>query len=519
MESIVYLPLDERPCNYYFPLLLSKATAMPMSPPPLNVLGRKKHPANGERIVQWLVASSANAKRAVVSLDMLIYGGIVPSRLHYQSLEDCTGRIEVLRQIKRHNPGLAIYAFNLIMRVPAYDGADEEPDYYAQYGRMIHLYGWYQDKKSSLGLSAEEEQAWEQIRRELPEDILADFTGRRAINASMNKAAIRLVQEGIIHMLIIPLDDNAEYGFSAMEQRELIQYAEMLDVADKVHIYPGADEIGCTLYARVLCDAFQFTPSFFVRYSSTEGPFVIPRYEDRSLNESIKAHLTASGSFMSESAVDSDVVLMVNAPPIGAKQAAESGTAFSERHRSYFSETNPKELIQAIERYVQEDRLVALADVAVSNGADHPFMKMLARAGLHRRICAYGAWNTSGNTLGTVIAHGVIHAYYRQAGIEMNAEQRRASDSFLLLRLLEDWGYQTLLRREVTHELLPTLNADYFDIAHVEEQVVALLHDKLRQFADQYLRLHEPDDFTIRRVYSPWSRMFEVGIDLEWNRN
>ena len=36
-------------------------------------------------------------------------------------------------------------------------------------------------------------------------------------------------------------------------------------------------------------------PEISLRYSSIHGPFVIPRYEDRSLGESIKAHITAAG--------------------------------------------------------------------------------------------------------------------------------------------------------------------------------------------------------------------------------
>ena len=60
-------------------------------------------------------------------------------------------------------------------------------------------------------------------------------------------------------------------------------------------IESGADEIACTLFARAFCDIKDYVPEISLRYSSIHGPFVIPRYEDRSLGESIKAHITAAG--------------------------------------------------------------------------------------------------------------------------------------------------------------------------------------------------------------------------------
>lgn len=518
MKPVVYLPLDERPCNRKYPEMLSKMTALPLNVPPDDMLGNKKRPADCARLATWLEVQAVKAESLILSLDMLVYGGIVPSRLHQARLEQCLERLDLLRRIKMRNPNIKIRAFNLIMRVPAYDGDDEEPAYYAEYGRRIHRYGWIEDKRSSGELSIAEYEEFEEIIRTVPAAVLEDFTHRRAVNAAVNKHAIQLVRDGVIDFLIIPLDDNAEYGFSAIEQRQLIVHAESLEVSDRVYLYPGADEIGCTLFARVFTETMGFTPEFFVRYSSTAGPFVIPRYEDRSLNESIKAHLTASGSFKSDSPDSAHVVLCVNAPPVGAAQASESTTAFADRNRAYFSETNSKEFVQAIKHYTDRGRLVALADTAVSNGGDHAFMKQLSRAGLLPRLSAYAAWNTSGNTLGTVIAHAVIEAYFRHSGAARSAEQERQSRLFYILRLLEDWGYQTLARCEITRYELDSLGGNYFDIAAVEAEVSAIAENKLLKFSETYLQGVNADRISFDRVYFPWKRMFEIGLDLSWRQ-
>ena len=51
---------------------------------------------------------------------------------------------------------MTIYAFQCIMRCPAYSSSEEEPDYYGRYGQEIHSSG---NKKHQymLGLCEEEE--------------------------------------------------------------------------------------------------------------------------------------------------------------------------------------------------------------------------------------------------------------------------------------------------------------------------------------------------------------------------
>ncbi|WP_217561071.1 DUF4127 family protein [Paenibacillus sp. GbtcB18] len=529
MTKIVFVPLDERPCNLEYPQRLAEMTDLELTAPPMSILGRKKTPGDTEALGNWLLREAQGADYALVSLDMLVYGGIVPSRLHYLTREEALKRLEVLRELKRNKPDLRIHAFNLIMRVPAYSSSEEEPDYYADYGRELFLYGWYTDKKEQEALTDEEERIFAGILDKIPQDVLEDFTGRREINAFINRTALELAEEGIIDYLIIPLDDNSQYGFSPLEQRALAILSEELDLTDRVAIYPGADEIGCTLFARIFCESKGFLPKLFVRYSSTRGPFCIPKYEDRSLNESIKAHLTSAGAFMADSSQGADAVLMVNSPAVGESDMAETSQAWSQRHRSYFSEVNLREFAQAMRVYLGEGRTVALADVAVCNGGDTVLLKLLARQGQLKGLSAYAGWNTSGNTLGTVIAHAVIEAYYAGAresaggtGAEASPEgrlrseaQERSSRAFYFYRLVEDWGYQALVRKDVKANVLPAFGAGYFELAGKQPEIEAVIAEKLRSFASERLAGLTSGQIRLTNVHLPWNRMFEVGFDLD----
>ncbi|WP_058300877.1 DUF4127 family protein [Gorillibacterium timonense] len=515
MGTIVYLPLDERPCNFKYPQMLAELGSLPLVAPPTALLGRKKQPADHARLTEWLLEATRDASHLIVSIDMLVYGGIVPSRLHSLSAGECEDRIEALARCKAANPALRIYAFNLIMRAPAYNGSDEEPDYYDQYGASLHRYGWLLDKGERETLSADESEEYAAIRKAIPEAVLTDFTGRRLINAGVNEHCIRLVQEGILDHLVIPLDDNSRYGFTSMEQRRLLFEVEANRLMDRVLIYPGADEIGCTLLARVFCEQKGYTPEAYVRYSSTNGPFILPRYEDRSLNESIKAHLTASGGFMADSSVEADFVLMVNSPPVSQAEAAESNHRYPERHRAYFSEVNLPEFVKAVHTYAVKGKFVALADVATANGADEPLMQLLAQTGGLSLLSAYAGWNTSGNAMGTVVAHAVIASYYASRPEEDSPQRLRKSKQFLVYRLLEDWGYQSNIRAEINlGHLLGHNEINERTAEEGERELYALLASKLSAFYDRYLSAIVSPPFRIEEASLPWKRTFEVDFEL-----
>lgn len=220
MTKVVYLPLDERPCNYTYPQQLAAMTELELIVPEKRaLLGNKKEPANIAAVKQWLKQVTVDADYLIVSIDLLVYGGIVPSRLHQLTREQCAARLHVLAQLKQANPKLKIYAYNLIMRTPAYDSSDEEPDYYEYYGRQLYLYGWLTDKAARGELTAAEEAQLQEVKDSLPDTYLDDFTSRRTVNSAINRDSIDLVSQGVIERLIIPLDDNSAYGFTAREQR------------------------------------------------------------------------------------------------------------------------------------------------------------------------------------------------------------------------------------------------------------------------------------------------------------
>ncbi len=103
-------------------------------------LGLKKTPAEYLSVKSFLSRECADADYLILAVDMLLYGGIVPSRLHHLSQEEIFSRVDFIGTLKKFNPNLKIFAFSLVMRCPTYSCGDEEPDYYETYGEQIFRY-------------------------------------------------------------------------------------------------------------------------------------------------------------------------------------------------------------------------------------------------------------------------------------------------------------------------------------------------------------------------------------------
>ena len=182
MKKIVYLPLDERPCNYSFPkkILGEDNKDYFLVQPELSMMGKKK-PADYEKIKEFLLTECRSAFGLIVSVDCLLYGGIVPSRLHTMNDAVLTERLALLEKIKKQNPAITIYAFSLIMRCPQYSSDDEEPDYYGVCGYEIFKLGELLHKRQ-LGMLTDEEEKAIGTYKEKTDGYLQDYLARREVN-------------------------------------------------------------------------------------------------------------------------------------------------------------------------------------------------------------------------------------------------------------------------------------------------------------------------------------------------
>lgn len=495
MKKIVLLALDERPCNFKFPYQIFNCEDFHIER--IEPLGQKKTPADVDAISTLLKEKCATADMAVLALDTLLYGGLLPSRLHHYKTEEVMDRLNMLRTIKKENPTLTIYAFQCIMRCPAYSSSDEEPDYYEISGQQLHQLG-HALHKQKLGLVGPYDT--EVLRSQIKKEYLEDYEWRREFNRFFNLQVLKLVKDGIVDFLVIPQDDAAPYGYTAMDQKIIRREIVNASLSDRILLYPGADEVAMTLLARAMNHWKKKRPKVYVRYASVHAKYLIPLCEDRALGETIRYHIMAAGCIQVDSAAEADLILAISAPAnkmlCPEDQPAENA--------DYDVERNLTEFIYAIETYLSEGKPVTIGDNAYLNCSDMKLVEMLEQKGLLLHVAGYAGWNTSSNTIGTALAEGIRYLYY---GDDL------AHKAFLVLRYLEDAAYDGFVRSEITEKELPALGMSYYDVK--EQKGIA--SELVRKYLNRFMEDNFPSvaqDTTIACVTLPWKRMFEADIEI-----
>lgn len=497
MKKIVYLPLDERPCNYAFAGFLSEENpSFTLVRPATEILGKKKISADSEKIRAFLLNECKDADYLLASADMLLYGGIVPSRLHHLSEETLTRRLNVLEEIRQSNPALKIYAFSLIMRCPSYSSADEEPDYYETCGREIFLYGQNEHKYAAGVVGAAEYEEKKATLGAACGKYLGDYLARRKVNLALVKKCLALYEEKIIDKFVIPQDDSSPYGYTAADQAEIRKLIREKGL--QADIYPGADETGLTLLAAAVCDFKGVSPKICPVYPDESCKKVIPLFEDRAVEESIKKQIVNAGATFCENRKDADILLFCNLPAGEMKNAGEQyGEAYDRRNLPAF--------VEKIAEAKAEGKGFAVADIAYVNGGDIEFCKRLSASVGLLNLWGYAGWNTSSNSLGTTICQSIFRKFFGDT---------KTHEKFTAERIYEDVGYCSYARKYLCENYLQEIGCDYFHAdgytGKVSEKTKSVLEDFIGK---NYPEISEK--YKIDRCYMPWNRMFEVGLTVE----
>ena len=508
-DKIMYIPLDERPCNYQYPEMIYDITEDKLMKPPLTLLGNKKKAADVEKLHNWILDNIQDVSYLVLSIDMLVYGGILPSRIHQLELDKMFNRLALLKEIKSKNPNLKIFAFNLITRVPSYNSSDEEPEYYEEYGARIFKYGYLQDLINQNLADEKQKKEFAQIQTAIPNNIISDYLNRRDKNHNLNKKVIDYVKDDLIDFLVFPMDDNSEYGFSSMERTKIIDKINDKNLLNQIYSYPGADEVGSILTARAFLDKNNFKPKVFINYSAERGKTIIPYLEDRPLEQTVQYQILAANGIVVDTPQEADYILMVNTPTEGTMNSIEGWESILNKEDIIDPSRNLHSFIQSIKYYLSKDKLVSIADVAVLNGSDDYLMQLLKDNDLLDKISAYGGWNTSANSIGTTVAHSNIMSFYKNQN-NLSEKRTEISNRFLFLKYLEDWGYQHKIRADLTAQL-DDYDLNYFDLKDKEAMISNQVKESLDKFKQENLNSF---DYTFS-LEMPWNRMFEVKIEID----
>ena len=399
--KIGFLPIDNRPVCYTLPEQIAKIDeSIELFLPDRSLLGDLTKYADVNGIFEWL-KNLPKLDALVISLDTAAYGGLISSRRCSDSFEEIREKIEKLKEILKEK-NAKIYAFSSIMRISNNNINEEEKKYWNLWGKKIFEYSFNFCKNNGENPP----------QTDIPQKILTDYLNTRKRNFEINKIYLEWQKEGLFDTLVFSKDDCAEFGFNVREAQELENLGGFVKT--------GADEIPLTLLARAIQGKIKIAPIF----TETSQKNLISNYEDVSIEKSVTGQIELAGCEVSE-LQNADMLLYVNN---------------FKNHQGEIVMKRPTEPFSDVWNIPQKPYMVA--DVRFANGADNSLVNKLFEKGFDENFYGYSAWNTSANSLGSLICGAKVKFLAKK----YNDKEFKKLE---IVRFLDDWAYQANVRRNI----------------------------------------------------------------------
>lgn len=506
--KILILPMDDRPCTYNFPLQIGNIYGAEIIIPPREKMGNLEKIADRDFLKKW-IKEVENLDGIVIASDTLAYGGLIPSRRNFESFEAIIKNLKIIIEVKKQNPDLMIYICSTILRISNSNENQEEKEYWKDYGQLIHQCSSLIDKNNLISdeeynseniekiISNSDDQI-NQLKKQLPENILKDYIEGRFRNFKINKLLIEWLKEGYIDYLSICADDSSQHGFNVIEKRILNKIADSDEqLKNKLNIYPGADEAITSLVAGLINRKNNFTPKFYPVYSKySEGKDLITMYEGIPLENTLKNQISVVGGIIAASQEESDIVLyLYTSDKIQEDQYLNA--AYNKQTISV-KDSIKDEFIDYLTSDLNKD--IVFIDLAYANGADHSFIIELLEGIDIKKLSSFSAWNTTGNSIGTALAHSSVRFISKKQNDQVDETKHY---QFLFERFFDDWLYQGYSR----------LNYVRKNGYHLSEHQLLELKELYIKDLNNVISSNEVfKNLEIKEIYFPWNRPFEISV-------
>lgn len=506
--KVLFIPLDDRPPCLQFTMKMGIIGDADVVTPPIELLGKFTNAGKCDKIIEWVKQQDLKSfNAAIISLDMLVYGGLVASRAYNVETDKALQHAEVMREIRKEAPQLRVYAQNVIMRLaPTADGKNEA--YRADLAKWAEV-SVINDAKSKAETKV--------LETKIPTQALADYKTARQRNLKVNLKAINFVRSGIIDYLILSQDDAKPIGIHVADRVQLIAETKRLGLAGKIAVQPGADEVSMLLLARALNQYYKITPKIKPVYSSAIAANTVMPFEDKPLKETVSYHIKATGSQEVQDEKQADLLFYV----FVSRRASGRSASFAEE----------------IEDKIRQGKRIIVADIdPVGNiqGGDSAFANELGRRRLFPELNSYASWNTAANTIGTTLPNGVIFnaAEAKLLNNKLNNKTKAdriwtAQNWFTFHRVLDDYYFHGLERSRINQHFgqqgLSSKILDDRANEQVESYATALLSKSFNELSNIYSRkiansrqqnvqCSQPSNMSFKL---PWNRTFEAEINFD----
>ena len=493
---IAFVPLDDRPVTYQLPIMLGQIAGQPVLTPPRATIGRYLERGDPDAIFAWLESpATKDVKAIVVSSDMLVYGGLIASRLpetptyvgydHLRRLAALSRRLDVWTSV-----------FGTVMRLAPTGVPPIGPaaHYYATGATVdeITTYANIPDPPKT----DEQRQTAAQLQKKIGPKILGQYLAARARSRDVDLFLFQLTAEGNFDHVILGQDDAGPTGLHVRDIAALNAARARWGIEGRTAVEPGADELGMAMLGEAFARTVGWTPRIAVVYSRPDGGQQRDRIEYAPIDTTVEHLIRACGGVRVARDDHPDFTLYVRVAPTGA--------------------ADEKTFVDAIVDDVTHHRSATVADLSFLYGPtpgqeqQQVTLDLIAR-NVAGQLDGYASWNTTANTVGTSLAVAVAAGAGRRAG----RYDARAHAQFMLDRYADDFAYHQLVRPLIKKDLRaehvdttllingPLAQGDQENRQLLWPEALRLLHEIYPNWEDAGLT-----------ITLPWDRTFETQLDV-----
>jgi len=490
---ILLIPLDSRPPCRDFPGQLTSIANFQTITPPAGYLDNYRQQADTAALKDWLLSVGPSADAVVISIDSLIHGSLLASRIPTGTRDDAERTLQLIEQFHQQNPLIPIYVFNIIPRLYIADTPENQP--------YIHAMAELSILTDKLAQTANDtdSQRLAQLRSSIPVSIQQKYEDMYATNTWLGQRLLELAAQGTLRHVVLGQDDAHPYGMANMVKRTLQNWLALHPQVKNVTITRGTDEVAATLAAKFVTDYAGLTPRIFVCYSWPGAPAVLMPYMPISVDQTVQEKIVLVNGQRVSTPDEADFILFVH---IGTQ------------------DTPPMVLEKAvleIKKYQQQGYPVSIVDLTSAYDPTKNLFPYLEKSRINFvGLISYAGWNTSSNSIGTAVAHATIYTYAKQNNVLIEEDHY----AFLFQRILDDWYFQKQVQPRLNKFLsmigisATNLGTNYASVNKAAQKQLSPLANSLyaRHFAGKtgaYRLITSYDVFS----QLPWSRTFEVQVN------
>ena len=512
-KKLLLVPLDGRPPCRQFVINAGRIAGFDIVTPPSRLQDYYSQPGDTDGLRHWLQANTPAADGIILSIDQLLYGGLLASREKEKTPAEIQSMLQFLRDLHNDCPTIPIYAFSILPRQTpqdTIDGYQERKDLLA-YSRLRG--------RQAAGLPVDTAELT-RLKASIPPDSMNRYLTHFKENEELNRQLLQLTKDGVLSQLILGQDDGEPYSIPNIEKNRLRQFmAEQQLTEPQVFLTHGADEIALSILAGIQNQQTGFKPRILVRYNDRSTPDRIMPYMAISTEETVQEKIALLGGSRASAPEEADFTLLVSA------NDADTGTMGSRMA-----------VVRQLQSARQAQQPTALVDLSKHFQPQETILPLLIDTGYPlNTLIAYAGWNTTSNSIGTALAQASLFtAAKRQSTSQDESIGLTAANlTFLQDRIMEDYFYLKEDIDCINHSLQKAgyTNTADLDLEHNWRWANAMLQQAMkRQLASyKYIKaFRTPVKFTspagnfslmmqdmTMNISYPWPRTFEVWLQTE----